>query len=224
MEDGFGCWHCTSLNISSSSFHDNGTLYAGGSGVSITGQNATVSTSTMTGNTAPGVWINGDPGSPGSASNISITNDTIQNNLGAGINVSSVSSAGAPSHITISSNILTGNATGTGTGPFAAIWIVNATNGTVSGNTITDNANGISIDNASTSWNINSNNVSSTTAQHLQQSGILIRGSQVSGIQVTGNTVQRNGGSVSAQIIIDQAVPPGAVNSDWSTSNTLGWF
>jgi len=224
MEDGFGCWHCTSLSISSSSFHDNGTLYAGGSGVSIIGQNATVSTSTMTGNTGPGVWINGDVGSPGSVSNISVTNSMIQNNLAAGVSVGSVSSASSPSHITISSNTFSGNAAGIGTGPFAAIWIVNATNGTVSGNTVTDNANGIFIDGASTSWNINSNNVSSTTAQHLQQSGIWIRGNQVSGIQVTSNTVQRNGGSVSAQIIVDSTVPSGAVNSNWSTANTIGWW
>lgn len=148
----------------------------------------------------------------------------IQNNLGAGVSVGSVSSAGSPSTITISSNTFTGNAAGTGTGPFAAIWIVNATNGTMSGNTVTDNANGILVDGVSTSWNINSNSVSSTPPQHLQQSGIWIRGSQVSVIQVTGNTVQRNGGSVSVQIIIDSTVPPGAVNSDWSTANTIGWW
>jgi parallel beta-helix repeat protein len=225
IEDGLGCWHCSSLKITASSFHDNGTLYAGGSGVSITGPDADVSTSTMIGNTGPGVWINGDPGSPGSVANISITHDTIQNNLGAGISVGSDTSASAPDHITISSNTLIGNAAGVGSGPFAAIWVANANNGTISGNIITDNTNGIKIDGASTSWNISGgNNVSSTTAQHLQGTGIWIHGGQVSAIQVTGNTVQRNGGSLSDQIIIDATVPSGAVNADWSTSNTIGWW
>jgi parallel beta-helix repeat protein len=224
MEDGLGCWHCSSLSVTGSSLHDNGTLYAGGSGVSITGRNATVSSTTLTANTGPGIWINGDSNSPGSVGSISVTNNTIQNNLGAGVSTGADTSAGAPDHVTISSNLLTGNASGTGTGPFAALWIVNATNGTVSGNTITDNANGILLDGASTTWSVTGNTSSSTTSAHLQQSGILVRGTQVSGITLTGNTVQRNGSSLAAQIIIQPEVPAGAVNANWATANTISWF
>lgn len=217
IEDGIGFWKSDDATVQNCYSHDNGTVPAGGAGISLSGgARAKAIGNRVENNTATGIW------SAYGSQNVTIQNNTIKNNLKAGITIGGFTAelgAGNNSGFTISGNTLSGN----GSAGFDGILVGSANNGTITGNTLNNNVYdsiGITDDGVnppSSGWTITNNFCSNTDSIGTQKWGIRIL-AKSSGIILRGNTCQNNGTSVNDQIIVDATA---SVNSDWRTANTL---
>lgn len=210
IEDGIGCWQCQNFTVKGSYLHDNGTIKAGGTGISFSnGINGTFENNTLSGNTAAGLWAAfGDNG-------VIIKNNNFQNNIGAALALGG--QGGTDTNYQIIGNTMTGNGIVAG---FPAMAVVGVQNGVISQNTINDNLGGIAFwDPGSTNWNVTGNIISNTTNNHVQKYGISV-GAASTGITLTSNTCASNGTGLNDQIKVQNS---SSVNSNWQSANTLSY-
>jgi|GEM_PF-3537558 len=217
IEDGIGFWKSISPVVHDCYSHDNGTIQAGGAGISLSGVlEGKAVDNKIVGNTATGIW------SAFGSANVTLENNLIENNYAGGITI-----GGSAPDVGFSSNnsgfVIVGNTLSeNGAGGFAALTVFSSKNGEIKNNVVTDNFfDGIQFNDENTtpseSWIVKGNICSNTFPARDQDFGIRILGLSRS-VTLAENKCEHNGTDPSHQIFVQN---PSAVNVDWSSENNV---
>lgn len=167
IEDGIGFWKSENVVVKNSYSHDNGTIQAGGAGISLSGvTNGQATDNRIENNTATGIWSAFD------ANTITISQNMIKNNRSGGITIGggTIDDGLGPNNtsFTITHNTLEAN----GAARFASLTIFGSQNGAISQNTFTrSHFDSIQVDGTtevvSNNWTIQNNTCTITSSQDL---------------------------------------------------------
>lgn len=212
IEDGIGFWQNSYALVQNCYSHDNGTLQAGATGISLSGgfSNKAIN-NRLVGNTY-GAW------SSFGSNGTEFRNNTIQNSDRSGLALGGSATDGSDKNFIVDGNTISGSG-------WAAVGIGYVLGGSLTNNQVINNTyDGIQIYDTvagsnSSDWNFQNNVCSNNGTANTQGYGIRIIGA-ARNIIIRNNTCQNNGRSLADQIVVD---PQAQVNSDWRTVNTMSF-
>lgn len=219
IEDGIGFWESDDSFVHDCYSHDNGTIQAGGAGISLSGgKRAKALNNTVISNTATGIW------SAFGSNDVLIKDNFIENNAKGGITIGGGTFENGLSDQNNGFTIIGNTIRNNGKDVFPALTVFSSKNGTISENNVIDNFyDGIQFSDegsiASANWLIENNQCSNTDSERKQDFGIRILGLS-NNINLQGNTCVNNGTSLDYQIFIEKE---SAVNSNWRKVNTISY-